>query len=111
MSDTYNGWTNYATWRVNLECLDGMSAEDMGCFTRYEEPELSDVAEYLSEYVDELLCGSSTGGPCGDGLALSYARAFVADVNWYEIAQHFIDEWTELMQEEERERDEEERAE
>ena len=20
---TYNGWTNYATWRVNLELLDG----------------------------------------------------------------------------------------
>ena len=31
----YNGWTNYATWRVNLEIIDGleietkMSAEDM----------------------------------------------------------------------------------
>ena len=24
MNDTkYNGWTNYATWRVNLEMIDG----------------------------------------------------------------------------------------
>ena len=28
--NTYNGWTNYATWRVNLEIFDGMSADDMG---------------------------------------------------------------------------------
>lgn len=103
MSDTYNGWTNYATWRVNLEMFDGQSAEDLGCFTRYEEPDTSDVAEYLRDQVDEVLCNDCENGP-----ALSYARAFVSDVNWYEIAQHFVDEWTELMQEEERERDEEE---
>ena len=24
MSEKYNGWTNYATWRVNLEIFDGM---------------------------------------------------------------------------------------
>ena len=22
---TYNGWTNYATWRVNLEWFDGQT--------------------------------------------------------------------------------------
>ena len=25
---TYNGWTNYATWRVNLEIFDGMDFRD-----------------------------------------------------------------------------------
>ena len=25
---TYNGWTNYATWRVNLEVFDGMDIMD-----------------------------------------------------------------------------------
>ena len=30
MTDTtYNGWTNYATWRVNLEIFDGMSPRDV----------------------------------------------------------------------------------
>jgi hypothetical protein len=103
MSDTYNGWTNYATWRVNLEMFDGQSAEDLGCFTRYEEPDLADVAEYLKEWADDMLSMD-----CGDSLTLSYARAFVSDVNWYEIAQHFVDEWNELRQEEEREEAEEE---
>ena len=25
---TYNGWTNYATWRVNLEVFDGGDWKD-----------------------------------------------------------------------------------
>lgn len=93
---TYNGWTNYATWRINLEVFDGMEPNDLGCFTRYKEPELSDVAKYLNEHVDEILCNHASG----EGLTLDYARAFVAQVNWHEIAQHFIDAWTELMEEE-----------
>jgi hypothetical protein len=97
---TYNGWTNYATWRINLEVFDGMEPNDLGCFSRYKEPELSDVAEYLSEHVDTLLCDTGLDGVQNEGLALSYARAFVDQVNWHEIAQHFIDAWAELMEEE-----------
>ena len=30
MSDTkYNGWTNYATWRVNLEIFDGNELDEL----------------------------------------------------------------------------------
>ena len=85
---TYNGWTNYETWRVSLEIFDDMSAEDFSA----EELPASEFAELLKDYVDELLCGSSTGGPCGEGLALSYARAFVSSANYYEIAEHMLSE-------------------
>jgi hypothetical protein len=27
---TYNGWTNYATWRINLEMFDGCNLTDDG---------------------------------------------------------------------------------
>lgn len=104
---TYNGWTNYATWRINLEIFDGKEPGDLGCFTKGKEPELSDVAEYLSEHVDEILCGYDKGGPCGDSLTLDYARAFVSQVNWHEIAEHFIDEWKEEQEEEQEEEDQE----
>lgn len=100
----YNGWTNYATWRVNLEIFDGLSCEDLGYFTRYETPEQSDVADYLEHYAEEIIfmgCDSLTN------LATSYAKTFISEVNWYEIAQHFMDEWQELINEEERERDNE----
>jgi hypothetical protein len=81
--------------------FDGQSAEDLGCFSRYEEPSTSDVADYLRDWADDILSAD-----CSDGLALSYARAFVSDVNWYEIAEHFVQEWTELMAEEAEESDE-----
>jgi excinuclease UvrABC ATPase subunit len=100
MTDTkYNGWTNYATWRVNLEIFDGMGSDDLGCFTRYETPNPSDVADYLKDYVEEILCQDCDSSR----LAHSYAMAFISEVNWYEIAQHFMDEWQELINEEQRE--------
>lgn len=79
---TYNGWTNYATWRVNLEIFDGMSPADIAGDDGYSAYDLSDR---MKEYAEEMLSG--------DSLAVSYARAFMADVNWYEIATHKIEEY------------------
>ena len=27
MKEKHNGWTNYATWRINLEIIDGIEIE------------------------------------------------------------------------------------
>jgi len=67
---TYNGWTNYATWRINLEF--GLSN---GAFD-YD-------ANQFQNYVEELLEMN-----CENGQTLSYALAFIDDVNWEEIAEH-----------------------
>jgi hypothetical protein len=69
-NNTYNGWTNYATWRVNLEMFDG-----------------SDQfwsADSAREYVEEIIIDSTP-----EGVARDYALAFLSDVNWYEIAEHY----------------------
>ena len=85
MSDTkYNGWTNYATWRVNLEMFDGANWNDyyIGSF-----PEPYDLGLALKEHTQDLIY--EAGG--GDGnIAVDYALAFLSDVNWYEIAAHMI---------------------
>ena len=91
MSDkTYNGWTNYATWRVNLELFDDF---------RVMDEELMDDAYVLSKYLRETaevyIEDSST-----EGLARDYALAFLSDVNWYEIAKHMIDDAKAEMQDE-----------
>jgi hypothetical protein len=75
----YNGWTNYATWRVNLEMFDGY------------DPDGSPVsADMLKDIAEELI-----GMEClqESGLAYSYAMAFLDEVNWYEIAEHKNDEY------------------
>jgi len=89
----YNGWTNYATWRVNLEIFDGFNPREywQGAFE-----DACDLSKALSDYAEEIVLSY-----CGDGglntrnLAADYALAFLADVNWYEIAEHMIKEYSE----------------
>jgi hypothetical protein len=84
---TYNGWTNYATWRVNLEIFDSMNpedfdlnAEDLGSVDLYE------LAEAMKDYAEQMIEQGSQ-----DGLAKDYALAFLGDVNWYEIAEMWVE--------------------
>lgn len=76
MSEKYNGWTNYATWRVNLEMFDNYQ-----CNLPVSPLELADDLRYGAEQV--ILESSS-------GLAQDYALSFLSDVNWLEIAEHVI---------------------
>jgi len=69
MNETYNGWTNYATWRVNLEMFDGS--------------EMYWSADSAREFVEEIIYESTP-----EGIARDYALAFISDVNWHEIAEH-----------------------
>jgi hypothetical protein len=85
MNDTkYNGWTNYATWRVNLEIFDGLNPSDYG----WSIEDDYDLAQELEEYTMEII---DMGTP--ESLAKSYALAFLSDVDWREIAQHMICDW------------------
>ena len=84
----YNGWTNYATWRVNLEMFDGIDAEDMG----WNKLDAYDLSNTLKEYAEEMLESEFHGNKYGNvPLALSYALAFLSEVNWAEIARHILD--------------------
>ena len=73
-NEDYNGWTNYATWRINLELFDGMEID---------EPVSCDYVEELAqEYIN----------PDGEeSIRVDYANAFISDVNWHEIAEHLND--------------------
>ena len=74
--NTYNGWTNYATWRVNLEIFDGLDPMEVWGIRP------ADIApEFLEAYAEELVSESTP-----EGLALNYALAFMADVDWRQIA-------------------------
>lgn len=80
---TYNGWTNYATWRVNLELFDDF---------RVMDKELMDDTYVLSKYLRETAEVYIEDSSTEDGLARDYALAFLSDVNWYEIAKHMIED-------------------
>ena len=87
MSNTYNGWTNYATWRVNLEVFDGLSPADI---TGERNPSIYDLSQALKSQAEELVEGND--------LATDYALAFLSDVNWAEIARSMIDLYLEEVE-------------
>ena len=84
---TYNGWTNYATWRVNLEIFDGFTPYDvMG----NDSPDAYDLSHGLKDWAEEIIYNDTP-----EGLARDYALAFLSDVNWREIAKHMIADYAE----------------
>jgi hypothetical protein len=88
MTEQYNGWTNYETWRIQLEVIDGMTLEDFG-FDLHEVDtddvaDVESVAGALEMYTCELIEGQASG------FALDLAHTFLARVDWVEIAEHMI---------------------
>jgi len=73
---TYNGWTNYPTWRINLEILGDIQWDEY-------ELETLDV-EMLEEYVENAVFDNYSGKM---GLMEDYARAFLANVDYREILE------------------------
>ena len=68
--EKYNGWSNYPTWRINLEILGDME---------FDHPVTYD---YLEEIVEDVVFTNKTEG----GFDEDYARAFIAGVDFREIA-------------------------
>ena len=66
----YNGWSNYATWKVNNDILVDIV---------FDQPTTRD---YLEEIVEDAVFTNKTEG----GLAEDYARAFISQVDFREIA-------------------------
>lgn len=93
MSDKYNGWTNYETWRINLEMLDGWTPEDMG-FRRNEfldEDRRDNFTERLANALEMHCCEIVEMD--AKGFALDLAHSFLAKVDWEEIAEHMVDDY------------------
>ena len=83
---TYNGWTNYETWRVKLELFD--YADPSQFSTRFHPDEAYNLGHDLKAYAIEILESEGT-----KGLTFDYAMAFLDAVNWYEIAEHLIEDY------------------
>jgi hypothetical protein len=81
---TYQGWTNYATWRVNLELFYGYEFED----SIIEDFDTYDFSKYLEELAEDW----STCN-CENEIAKDYCLAFLAQVNYYEIAQSILEDY------------------
>ena len=83
---TYNGWTNYATWRIALEWFDNYNPFE-------DEKDPYELSKMLQEYLeDNLMLDINMDLDINRSMCMDYAMAFISDVNWYEIAEHLIKE-------------------
>lgn len=91
----HNGWTNYATWRIALEMFDGYTAEDLN--PNVEKATREDCKEYVETYLEDSFHAFSLNkyNRKASSLISGWANAFLADVNWQEIANHLNDEASE----------------
>ena len=91
-NETYNGWSNYNTWRVKLELIDTeveTIKENKETFT-----DISELAETLKNEC-EMYIGLDNNN---SGIAYDYAMAFLSDVNWYEIAESVAEDYPGLIE-------------
>lgn len=107
MDNTHNGWTNYATWRINLEIFKqsdmgiedfeddvlNFDKDDIADFEAQKDDIIDSLTDRLQTYVEELIEMSVTNDGRGTNLALDYALAFLNDVNWNEIATSMYNDY------------------
>lgn len=83
---TYNGWTNYETWRIALEWFDNNDDDTIKHLVKTSK-DTYELSRAFKDYVHDLFDEHS-----GDNPFMTYALAFLEEVNWYEIAEHFTPE-------------------
>lgn len=89
MTEQYNGWTNYETWRIQLEVIDCTTLEGFG-FDLHEVDtadfaDVESLAETVASWVHDVVTRDVP-----EGLALDLALSFLNRVDWIEIAEHLI---------------------
>jgi len=92
MSNGYNGWSNFETWKTNLELLDGYDVSDFMEGNRFDFPDDRDsavdrLAEHFCDYAHSVVEEESSGW------AYDLATAFLSHVDWNEIAEHYVDDY------------------
>ena len=92
-NNKYNGWSNYATWRINLELFSDVDFADevLGSENNSWRPDV----DYLKELMEIWVFDRAENM----GLMEDYARAFVDQVNFHEILEHILENIEVLIKE------------
>jgi len=79
----YNGWTNYATWRINLEFFQNLIVDPNDYEDEYA------LAKKLEDLIDEAIYEMYENKY---DFIRGWAKAFAESANYVEIAKHLLDQ-------------------
>jgi hypothetical protein len=103
---TYNGWTNRETWLVNLWMDNEQGSQEywreraQECYSRapYADDQIENewaaivvLAEELEQSHDEMIEQSNLDT---SGVLIDFVNQCMGQVNWREIAEHYIHEFS-----------------
>ena len=87
----YNGWTNYETWCMQLHMDNDESLQR--CFERAAVEAVRDVGvgDAVPVLADRLEEWHKDAMPEVTGVFADLLNAAMSEVNWHEIARHYIE--------------------
>jgi hypothetical protein len=91
MKDSYNGWTNYETWAVNLWMGESSDYWEDLVNDILEGQDLSDVQGLTYKISLALKEQHEDDMPQTSGVFADLLTASLSLVNWYEIAEHIVE--------------------
>lgn len=92
-ADNYNGWYNYETWATNLWYTNesDVIADLHDMQHSFRAKDASEIATWLKEQIE----ASIEDAGVSNGLISDLLTAATSEINYYEIAEHWIENWKE----------------
>jgi hypothetical protein len=90
----YNGWTNYETWNANLWINNDWQLSELFAMRAGDllgSYETDDATYHLAQSIKDVFLDLQP--EVAPGFFSDVMDASLREVNWSEIAQHYITEW------------------
>ena len=101
----YNGWTNYDTWLCNLWFDNFEFSEMLDMFDGCEDKDdiLRVIKNYIKDYVEEYVEESRENA---SGFINDLISSALGEIDYYDIAEHYVDDVAEELESNNTEEDE-----
>jgi hypothetical protein len=89
-NNTYNGWTNWETWNANLWIDNDWRLSESYALQAGDLLGSYDEDDCVNRLADAIKADFEEAAPEVEGFFSDALNATLREVNWYEIAKHYV---------------------